>query len=314
MTTNIAIQTEGVTKRYSNGVLALDNLWMKVEKGDVVGYLGPNGAGKTTTMEILTSIIKSTSGRAYINGIDVVKRPKEALRHVGALIEVPGIYEYLTPVESLTYSGKIYGMNDGNIKKRIKEVMEKVSLSDWCNKKVGSFSTGMLRRFNLARAMLHDPEILILDEPVIGLDPKGMQDVRNIIKELQKEGKTILLSSHLLGEVSETCNKIIFIAAGKVVKQGPIDDIKKEAVVNRIVVNFLDAISSERASIIKKVPHVTGFEFNGAQGTIEFDGGYSECSKILKKLVADDINIVSFTPQVGSLEDMYVSLVGGSVR
>ncbi|GAG28957.1 unnamed protein product, partial [marine sediment metagenome] len=176
-----AIQIEDLVKIYSRKVTALDGVSLTIEKGDVVGYLGPNGAGKTTTMKILTNLIRPTSGRAYINGVDVNKRPKEALRHIGALIEVPGVYDYLTPHEMLTYFGKVYGMSSKQTNQRIDESLELLNLSDWAREKIGSFSTGMERRLVIAKAILHKPEILILDEPVLGLDPRRMKDIKQLI-------------------------------------------------------------------------------------------------------------------------------------
>jgi ABC-2 type transport system ATP-binding protein len=164
MDTEYAIQIEDLTMEYSNGFKAVDNVSINVKRGDVVGYLGPNGAGKTTSIKILTNLLKPTSGHAYINGIDVNKRPKEALQSVGALIEVPGIYDYLTPREILTYFGKIHNMTKEKIDERIKEILKLVKLSDWEHKKTGSFSTGMLRRFGIAKAIFHNPEILIGDQ------------------------------------------------------------------------------------------------------------------------------------------------------
>ena len=165
------IQIENLSKRYNHDILALDNVSMKIRRGDVVGYVGPNGSGKTTTIKILMNLLTPTSGQTFIKDIDVNKDPKRALAPVGALIEVPGIYDYLTPHETLTYFGKIYGMKKNDIDKRIKEVLSLLKLSAWEHKRIGSFSTGMQRRLGIAKAILHNPEILILDEPAIGLDP-----------------------------------------------------------------------------------------------------------------------------------------------
>jgi len=182
-----AIEIENLVKEYNHGIRALDNVTIKIKSGDVVGYVGPNGSGKTTTIKILTNLIPPTAGQAYINGNDVNRNPKEALFSVGALIEVPGIYDYLTPRQMLTYFGKVYGMPKKDIDPRIKEVLRLVKLSSWENVKIGSFSTGMQRRLGIAKSILHKPRILILDEPAIGLDPKGIKDVRELIKQFQSE-------------------------------------------------------------------------------------------------------------------------------
>ena len=150
-----ALEIENLTKVYRNGYTALSDVSFKVGKGEIVGYLGPNGAGKTTTIKILTTLLKPSAGHAYVDGIDVNAEPQNALRNVGALIAVPGVYDYLTPHEMLTYFGKIHRIPKSRLKQRIVDVLKKVKLSDWEHKKIGSFSTGMARRLGIAKAMLH---------------------------------------------------------------------------------------------------------------------------------------------------------------
>ena len=307
---DIAIQTENLRKQYRNGVLALNDLNIKIKKGDCVGYLGPNGAGKTTTMKILTNLIKPTSGQAYINGIDVNKNPKETLRHVGSLVEIPGVYEYLTPHEMLTYFGKVRRMNKKDLDRRIKEVLELVKISDWEHKKIGSFSTGMQRRLLIAQALLHEPEILIMDEPVLGLDPKGMKDVRDIIKQLQSENKTVFLSSHLLHEVSETCAKVVLLDKGKVVSYDTVDNLRNMSKIQKIDVEFLKTLTKEQIAKIKLIELIRDFDIVNGSLRIDFDGKRDTCSQILSKLVSLGLEIVSYHPASVTLEDVYVSVMG----
>ena len=169
--TEYAIEVQNLEKKYLNGYTALGGISFNVGHGEIVGYLGPNGSGKTTTIKTLTNLLVPTSGMAMVNGINVAKDPKTAMGYVGTLVEVPGIYEYFTPKEVLTYFGRVHGMKKADIGPRISEVLHLLQIGDWENKKLGSFSTGMQRRFAIAKAILHNPEILILDEPVIGLDP-----------------------------------------------------------------------------------------------------------------------------------------------
>ena len=199
------IELEGLSKKFGS-FYAVRDLSLKVRPGEILGFLGPNGAGKTTTIKILTGLVRPTLGHAYVNGTDVAAKPKDALRSIGALIEVPGVYDYLTPHETLTYFGRVYGMRRDMIDRRIKETLELVRLPDWEHKKTGAFSTGMLRRLAIAKAILHRPDILILDEPVLGLDPKGIMEIREMIRQFRSEGMTVFLSSHLLSEVAEVCN------------------------------------------------------------------------------------------------------------
>ena len=179
-----------------------------------MGYLGPNCAGKTTTIKILTSLLRPTGGKAFLNGIDVVRNPKEALASVGAVVETPQLYPQLTPMEILAYFGQLRGLDSNVIRERSVAVLEEVKMSDSANKRTGEFSTGMKQRVAIAQALLHDPSILILDEPTVGLDPRGMIEVRELIKQLKERDFTIFMSSHLLNEVQEVCDKVAIVDKG----------------------------------------------------------------------------------------------------
>ena len=304
------IQIENLSKRYNRDILALDNVSIKIRRGDVVGYVGPNGSGKTTTIKILTNLLTPTKGQAFINDIDVNKDPKEALRSVGAMIEVPGIYDYLSPNEILTYFGKIYGMKKNDIGERIKEVLDLVKLSSWEHKKIGSFSTGMQRRFGIAKAILHNPEILILDEPAIGLDPKGIKDVRELIRRFQKQGVTVFLSSHLLAEVSKTCDTVIFLDNGKVVTTNSIENIMNKTELKIIEAKFLKPLSRKDITHIGSITGIESLERINEHLRIHFDGDPTTSFQILSNLVSSGYQVVSFAPQTMGLEDYYVSIVG----
>jgi len=306
----VVIETKELTKRYKNGVMALQNLNLKIEEGDSVGYLGPNGAGKTTTIKILTNLIKPTSGHAYIRGIDVNKKPKEALRCIGALVEVPGLYEYLTPHELLTYLGKVHRMSKTDINRRIGEVLRMVGIPAWQHKKIGSFSTGMARRILIAQALLHEPKILILDEPVLGLDPKGMKAMRDIITCLRSENKTVFLSSHLLHEVDETCNKVLLLDKGRVISYDTVDNLKKTSKTHTISVELLEPPTKKQIAEIRSIKLIENIDFTERHLRIGFDGERNTSSQILAELVSLGLEIVSYQPQSMTLEDIYVSIVG----
>jgi ABC-2 type transport system ATP-binding protein len=200
--------------RYYNDFLALDNLSMKIKKNENLALLGPNGAGKTTTLKILCGLIRPSSGTAYVNGINVVEGRERALSAVGAILETPEFYPFLTPEETLSYLGRLRGMRERELERRIKEVIKLVRLDKWTNVKIEKFSRGMKQRLALAQAFLHDPPILILDEPSLGLDPRGMMEFREILKEAGKE-KTVFFASHLLAEVVQVCTKVAIIDHGR---------------------------------------------------------------------------------------------------
>ncbi len=224
MTESIVI--EDLTKYYGK-FLALNGLSLRVEENANIGLLGPNGAGKSTTLKILCGLIRASSGSASIHGINVAEKPEQALSKIGAIIETPEFYTYLTPEEILSYLGKIRGMKGGYLKQRIKEVIEQVRLEQWNRQRIEKFSRGMKQRLGLAQALLHDPQVLILDEPGLGLDPRGVVEFRAIIEEVGKE-KTVFFASHQLTEVSQICQEVAIIDHGKLLAYDSISELEKK--------------------------------------------------------------------------------------
>ncbi len=213
--------------KYYNKFLALDNLCLRVAENENVGLLGPNGAGKSTTIKILCGLIRSSSGAAYIDGINVAKKPEQALSRIGAIVETPEFYPFLTPQETLSYLGRLRGMRGEGLKRRIKEVIDLVRLEEWVTVKIEKFSRGMKQRLAVAQALLHDPPILILDEPGLGLDPRGVVEFREIIEGVGKE-KTVLFASHQLVEVAQICNKVAIIDHGKLLAYDNISELERK--------------------------------------------------------------------------------------
>lgn len=306
-----AIKAENVVKKFGD-LTALKGVSFKVKKGDVVGYLGPNGAGKTTTIKLLTNLLSPTSGNLYIDEIDVNRNPQEALRRVGTLIEVPGMYGYLTPNELLTHFGKVYRMDDEKIERRIKKVLKTVRLQEWEHKKIEDFSTGMKRRLAIGLALLSDPQILLLDEPVMGLDPKGIKEIRELINSLSEKDITIFLSSHLLNEVSLTCDKVIFLFKGEIVVYDDVETIVGDAKHNRISVEFLDPLSEDEIDSLKTLKYIDKIRVDGNKVRIYNSGKKERMHKILTSLIDEGFEVVSFSYEKKDLEDLYISLAGES--
>ena len=221
-----AIVIENLSKYYNN-FLALDNLNLRVAENENVGLLGPNGAGKSTTLKILCGLIRSSSGTAYIDGINIAEKPEQALSRIGAIVETPEFYSFLTPKEILSYLGRLRGMRGEQLRSRIKEIIHLVGLDDWLGVKIEKFSRGMKQRLALAQTLLHDPPVLILDEPGLGLDPRGVVEFRQIIEEVGKE-KTIFFASHQLFEVAQICNQVAIIDHGKLLAYDSIIELEKK--------------------------------------------------------------------------------------
>src|SRR2546428_318264 len=194
----VPVNLEGLGKEYGH-FTALKSLNLTVPAGTSLGFLGPNGAGKSTTIKIMTNLILPSRGHATLFGIDVRQEPTRALAHIGAVIETPEFYGYLSPLETLAYAGRLRGMSSKEIEHRSEAVLKEVKLNEWADHRIQEFSKGMKQRVAIAQALLHEPELLVLDEPTSGLDPRGMAEVRDVIKSLKGEGRTIFMSSHLLG-------------------------------------------------------------------------------------------------------------------
>jgi ABC-2 type transport system ATP-binding protein len=220
------IVIENLTKYY-NKFLALDNLSLRVEEGAKVGLLGPNGAGKSTTLKIMCALIRPTSGKAFLSGFDVATQPEQALSSIGAVIETPEFYTFMTPVDNLSYFGRLRGMKGEQLTKRIKEVIALVKLEEWSKVKIEKFSRGMKQRLALAQTLLHDPPILILDEPGLGLDPRGVVEFREIISSVGKK-KTVFFASHQLSEVALICDKVAVIGEGKLLAYDNIKELESK--------------------------------------------------------------------------------------
>src|SRR5258705_2041994 len=209
------IEVQHLTKRYGR-VTAVDDLTFKVERGEILGFLGPNGAGKTTTMRILTGYMPATDGKAIVAGFDVFDQPIEAKRRTGYLPETPPLYPDMTVLEYLGFVAKIKGVPPGERTARIRQVMERTRIADMANRQCSKLSKGYRQRVGLAQAIIHNPDVLILDEPTAGLDPKQIIETRQLIKELAGN-HTIILSTHILPEVSQTCQRVGIINKGKIV-------------------------------------------------------------------------------------------------
>lgn len=309
---SIAIETKGLTKRYGN-ILALDSLSLKVEKKHAVGFLGPNGAGKTTTIKILTRLIRPTSGEAFINGCSISSRPKEALSTIGAIVESPEFYPYLTPNETLDYLGRLRGLSAKTIKGNAKKVLELTKMDDWANQKIGKFSKGMKQRIALAQALLHEPELLILDEPTSGLDPRGMAEVRDILRNVIKEGYTVFMCSHLLNEVQEVCDRVAMIDHGKLLIYESVDKLFEKARIERIDVTCINKVTQELITRISQIQGVTTVESVLQCGfSLSFSGDAMARAKLLTDLQTAGVVITMFKPAGFALENVYMELIKDS--
>ncbi len=303
------IEIEHLTKDFKE-IKAVDDLTLEVPRSRTVGFLGPNGAGKTTTIKILTNLISSSRGKAMLNGVDVVTDPKKALAHVGAVVETPEFYPYLTPMETLHYLGRLRGMRPNEISKRGREVLDEVKMTEWKGTRIGKFSKGMKQRLAIAQALLHEPEILILDEPTSGLDPRGMVEVRETIKSLKKQDYTIFMSSHLLGEVQEICDSAALINRGKLMVYDTIEHLKAVTKVAKLEVTTALDVPQQVLSAVNSMPNVRSAEaVNPRTFVVTFEGSPDQRADLLLAIQGQGLRITGFSPVGLPLEMMYMELI-----
>ena len=314
--TNPSIEAINLSKQFGE-FFAVSNLNFKIEGSKCIGFLGPNGAGKTTTLKMFTDLIRPSSGEALINGFNVHTRKKEALESVSTLIETPEIYPSLTPKEALMMIAEIRGVPSAERNKRIEEVISEVRMGEWIDKKIGKFSKGMKQRICIASALLSNPSIFLLDEPSSGLDPRGMNEVRNIVKSLKNKERLVFMSSHILSEVSDICDEVMMIDHGKLIGYDTISNLAARVSdgENIVEVGLQRPIDSKIVTkTITTLPGVVSIEKKDDNNLmIRFSGGLKVQERILSDLVRLKIGVISYRPASSELEDAYLKLVKSTV-
>jgi ABC-2 type transport system ATP-binding protein len=307
-----SIEAVKLSKQFGS-FTAVSELNLKIEGAKCVGFLGPNGAGKTTTLKMFTDLIRASSGEALINGINVHTNKKAALASVAALIETPEIYPSLTPREALMMIAEIRGVPTTERKKRIDESVSEVHMDEWIDKRVGKFSKGMKQRICIASALLSDPSILLLDEPTNGLDPRGMSEVRDIIKSLRGKKRLIFMSSHLLSEVSDVCDEVAMIDHGKLIVYDSIANVtsKFSGGNNVVEVGLVRPVDSKIVvKTIAAFPGVINAEkIDDKNLKISFNGGLDVQERLLNDIVKLNIGVVSYKAASSELEEAYLKLI-----
>jgi ABC-2 type transport system ATP-binding protein len=291
------IAARGLVKRYGD-IVAVDHVDLTVERGDVFGYLGPNGAGKTTSLRMLLGLIRPTEGRAELFGRDPLVDGARALDGVAGFVEGPRFYPYLSGRRNLRLLADLDG---GTGNGRIESVLELVELRDRAHDKVGGYSHGMRQRLGIAASLLRDPQLLLLDEPTTGLDPAGMRDMRDLVKRLAGEGITILLSSHILAEVEELCNRVAIIRSGSIIYEGRLADLLSSA-----GVGYRLRVSDAPGALRTLREHGISAEHSGDELTFQADAFAVESASIA--LGRAGIGIAALVPSTATLEELFLAM------
>ena len=303
------IKVSGLTKDYG-ARRAIHNLSFDAQQGEIVGFLGPNGAGKTTTMRILTGYMPPSDGEALVAGYDVVEESLEVRKRVGYLPETVPLYTDMVVFDYLKFMGELRHVPD--VEDRVDEVLDMVGLSDRANGYVGNLSKGMRQRVGLAQALLHRPEVLILDEPTIGLDPGQVVEVRELIREIGKE-RTVLLSTHLLHEAQNICDRVLIINKGKIVAEDTTENLQARLVgAERVIVRVRGEADKELATAIKEIKGVRGVELKD-DGVVEFEfsSGKDLRPEVAKQVIKSGYDLLELRALGMSLEEIFIELTSG---
>ena len=298
MSTAAVIETHDLTRRYGPHVLALDRVSLSLRPGEVYGLIGPNGAGKTTFLRLVLGLIKPTEGRSTVLG--AAAGSPDALRRIGAVVESPAFYPYLSGRNNLLVFARYAGTDTA----RIGPALDRVGLTDRAGDKVSGYSLGMRQRLGLAAAFMKDPALYLLDEPTNGLDPYGIAAMRRIIRDLADEGRTVLLSSHLLGEVEQVCDRIGIIHRGRLLHEQAMSDLRGSGGRVRVVATPLD----RAAEIVRALPAVEGVEVRDDGLDVATDP--ANAPAIARELVMGSVEIHELRPLSRTLEDAFMQLTG----
>lgn len=301
------IVVDNLNKNYGT-FKAVDNLSFRIDKGDIFGFVGHNGAGKTTTMKVIATLLKPSSGKVMVDGVDISKNYREIRKSIGYMPDFFGVYDDLRVEEYMEFYGSLNGLSKNEIITSTGDLLELVDLVDKRRAYVNDLSRGMKQRLCLARSLIHDPKVLLLDEPASGLDPRARIQMKSILKELRNMGKTIIISSHILTELSEVCNSVGIIDGGKMVAFGKMQDVIND--INGFSKMRLEVLGTPDKGVNIIREHDSVKDISIIDNVVEFsiNGDEVEISNILKRLVKSDIEVLTYSKIEGNLEDVYMKI------
>jgi len=307
------IETKNLTKNYGS-LTALNDLNLKIQQGDIFGFIGPNGAGKTTTMRILVTLLEPTRGTAFINGLNVLKDGKKVRRMVGYMPDFMGVYDDLKVFEYLEFFAAAFGIERRKRKSIVEGVLELTDLQSKQAATVDSLSRGMQQRLGLARVLIHDPQVLILDEPASGLDPRARIEIRELLRELKRMGKTIMISSHILSELEEICDHIGIIEHGQLVFSGTLEDIRPRlGIHSKVRVKVADN-QDKAVELLSALPQINQVQVLGDYILVTFNEGSEGDGIIARILVNAKLDVIAIQPEKLKLDDAFLQLTKGIVH
>ena len=306
------IELKGFGKDYGD-FTAVESLDLKIDEGEMFGFIGPNGAGKSTSIRFLATLLRASRGEGLVNGYSVTSDPMNVRRSVGYMPDAFGVYDGMKVWEFLDFFAVAYNIGRTQRKQVIRDVLELLDLTYKRNDFVNGLSRGMKQRLCLAKTLVHDPPVLILDEPASGLDPRARVEVKALLKELRRMGKTILISSHILTELADCCTSIGIIERGKLLMHGPIDEVYRRIRGNEIINARIGKNLDKALSIIRSNPEIRNVQVDGNKVAIEFASLDHNPAELLKQLIDNEIEVFSFAQKEPNLEDVFMMVTKGLV-
>jgi ABC-2 type transport system ATP-binding protein len=313
MTDDIIIAVEDLVKRY-NGFAAVDGVSFDIKRGEIFGLLGPNGAGKSTIISILCCLLKATSGRVVIDGFDIGRNANNIKKIIGVVPQEISLYHTLTARENLRFYGRIYGLSGKTLKNRIEALLEMVGLTDRADDLLEGYSGGMKRRINIAVALLHNPRILFLDEPSTGVDPQSRRRIYDTIQELNRQGTTVLLTTHQMEDAEKLCHRIAIVDKGKLIALDTLEGLLTLAGASDIIQVMAKEIPPASVESIRQIDEVQKVSMDGGSMTIQLVRGRESLAGIVDRLVSGGTKVESISIQEPDLETLFLHLTGTRLR
>ena len=308
------IKAEKLRKTFGE-ITAVDGIDLEIEKGKIVGLLGPNGAGKSTTISMISTLYKPTSGRLFFDGKDIIKEPKWIKPHLGYVPQEIALYQTLSGYENLKYFGGLYGLTGTELKKRIDAVSEIIGIKDRLKDKVEHYSGGMKRRINIGVALLHNPKLIIMDEPTVGIDPQSRNHILETVKYLNQEGMTVIYTSHYMEEVEAICQSVCIMDHGKVIAQGTQEALIEQSNIHTSIHMKFDHVITDKLDQFKQLEHVMAVSSPSNEEVIVLVSGNGNAQKDIIKDVMDlNQGLLSFDIAKPNLEQVFLKLTGRGLR
>ena len=307
------VEIRNLTKTYGK-YRALNNLNLHIDKGEIFGFVGPNGAGKTTTMRIICGLLQADWGEVYVDGIDSLNHNELIKRKVGYVPDFFGVYDNFKVMEYMDFYGSMYGIDGETVRKTSLGLLDLVNLSDKADSYVDGLSRGMKQRLCVARALIHNPQLLILDEPSSGLDPRARFELKEIMKNLGSMGKTIIISSHILPELGEMCTSIGVMEKGNLIANGKVEEITKQSrQANPLTIQILEN-KDQAIQILRQTPQVQKLSIRDNEIIIAFCGEEADMAQLLSNLILSGVKVSGFHREEGNLETLFLEITGGEKR